>query len=172
MARCFHCFIALGLVAIVVPLGAAVQPLAKTDRQPVKVWTNDDLKKLHDRGLISIVGQPDEEKPKAIDVPRPYVETEDPEWYAAQAAQLNDELEYRKTQLCKYQQAIEDARSLRKTTGSVDLDEGDFAYSPEAGVEILKRHMDEVQMEIQELEDLARRNDIPPGVLRGQQDSY
>jgi hypothetical protein len=172
MARCFDCFFALGLAAIVVPLGVAVRPLAKTDSQPVKVWTNDDLKKLNDRALISIVGQPDEEKPKATEVPRPYVETEDPEWYAAQAAQLNDELEYRKTQLFKYQQAIDDARSLRKTTDSVNLDEGDFANSPEEGVEILKRHVDEVQMEIQELEDLARRNDIPPGVLRGQPDSY
>jgi hypothetical protein len=172
MIRCFQCFFALGLVAIVAPLRAGGPPPAKTDSHPVKVWTNDDLKKLHDLGLISIVGQPDEEKPKAKDVPRPYVETEDPEWYAAQAAQLNDELEYRKTQLSKYQQAIDDARNLRKTTDSVDLDEGEFANSPEAGVEILKRHVDEVQMKIQELEDLARRNDIPPGVLRGQQDSY
>jgi hypothetical protein len=102
----------------------------------------------------------------------------DPTWkpkirscYAPQAAQLNDKPKYRKTQLCKFQQAIDDARSLRKTTGSVDLDEGDFANSPEAGVETLKRHVNEVQMEIQELEDLARRNDIPPGVLRSQQDS-
>ena len=83
MARCFHCFFALELVAIVVPLRADGQPPAKTDSQQVKVWAIDSLKKLHDFGLISIVGQPDEEKPMAIDVPRPYVETEDPELLCA-----------------------------------------------------------------------------------------
>ena len=172
MTRFLYYAVSLGLVAAAMPLRAANRSHAETGSQKAMIWTNDDLEKLRSLGLISIVGQPDEEKPKAKDVPRPYVETEDPEWYAAQAAQLNDEIEYRKTQLSKYQQAIDDARNLRKTTDSVDLDEGEFANSPEAGVEILKRHVDEVQMKIQELEDLARRNDIPPGVLRGQQDSY
>ena len=59
-------------------------------------------------------------------------------------------------------------RDLRKTTGGVNLDEGDLAVTPEVGIEILERHVNEVQLEINELEDLARRHDIPPGTLRGQ----
>ena len=94
--------------------------------------------------------------------------TEDPEWYAVQAAELSEELERRQTQLREYRQAIDDARSLRKTTGGINLDEGDIAITPEAGIEILERHVNEVQTEINELEDLARRHDIPPGTLRGQ----
>jgi len=43
--------------------------------------------------------------------PAPYVETQDPAWYAEQAARLRDELERRQAQLDGYRQAIEDARS-------------------------------------------------------------
>jgi prefoldin subunit 5 len=96
------------------------------------------------------------------------VRTQDPEWYAAQAAKLRAELERRQTQLSEYRQAIDDVRSLRETTGGINLDEGDLALTPEEGIEILERHVDEVQTEINELEDLARRHDIPPGTLRGQ----
>ena len=71
-------------------------------------------------------------------------------------------------QLQENWQAIDDVRSLRKTTGGVNLDEGDLAITPEVGIEILERHVDEVQTEINELEDLAHRHDIPPGTLRGQ----
>ena len=56
---------------------------------------------------------------------------------------------------------------LRTTTGGITLDEGDIAITPEVGIEILERHVNEVQSEINELEDLAHRHDIPPGVLRG-----
>ena len=131
-------------------------------------WTNDDLEKLHSLGLISVVGRIDEEKPTPAPAPEPYVRTQDPEWYAVQAPKLRDELERRQTQLREYRQAIDDARSLRKTTGGINLDEGDIAITPDVGIEILERHVDEVQKEINDLEDLARRHDIPPGTLRGQ----
>ena len=138
------------------------------DSQNAMVWTNDDLEKLHSLGLISVVGRINEEKPTSAPAPEPYVRTQDPEWYAVQAAKLRDELERRQTQLSEYRQAIDDARSLRKTMGGINLDEGDLAITPEVGIEILERHVDQVQTEINELEDLARHNDIPPGTLRGQ----
>jgi HEAT repeat protein len=140
----------------------------ETDSQSAMVWTNDGLEKLHSLGLISIVGSIDGERPTPAPAPRPYVRTQDPEWYAVQAAKLREELERRQSQLQEYRQAIDDARSLRKTTGGINLDEGDLALTPEEGIEILERHVDEVQTEINELEDLARRHDIPPGTLRGQ----
>jgi HEAT repeat protein len=140
----------------------------ETDSQSTMVWTNDDLEKLHSLGLISVVGRIDKEKPTPATAPEPYVRTQDPEWYAVQAAKLRDELERRQTQLREYRQALDDARSLRKTTGGINLDEGDIAITPEVGIEILERHVSEVQTEINDLEDLARRHDIPPGTLRGQ----
>jgi hypothetical protein len=138
------------------------------DRQNRVVWTNDDLEKLHDLGLISIVGPTDEEASPSETVPGPYVMTDDPQWYAEQSAELHAELERRETQLRQYLQALEDARSLRNMTSGINLDEGDIAITPEAGIEILQRRVRAEQENLDALEDLARRNDIPPGVLRGQ----
>jgi hypothetical protein len=168
MKRFLHCAVTLGVIAVAMPLRAANRPHAETDSQNMMVWTNDDIEKLHNIGLISIVGRMDEEKPKSTTAPEPYVRIEDPEWYAAQAARLDIELEHRQSQLREYRQAIDDVRNLRKTTGGINLEEGDLAITPEVGIEILERQISEVQTEINALEDLARRHDIPPGTLRGQ----
>ena len=115
MTRYFPYAVTLGLVSIVMPLRAADRPHAETHNQNTKVWTNDDLEKLHSLGLISIVGRIHAEEPTSARAPETYVRTQDPEWYAEQAAKLRDELERRQTQLREYRQAIDDARSLRKT---------------------------------------------------------
>ena len=156
----------LALVMAAIPSPAANGPHAGTHRQSDAVWTNDDLDKLHALGLISIVG-PDNEKPASAPAPAQYVRAQNPEWYAEQAAKLRDELEYRQTQLRDYQQALDDARSLRESTGGIDLVGEDFATTPEAGIEILQQRVSETQTKFDDLEDLARRNDITPGTLRG-----
>ena len=83
--------------------------------------------------------------------------TDDRQWYAKQSAELHAELERRATQLRQYLQALEDARSLRKMTGGVSLDEGDIAITPEAGIEILQQRVGAQQAKLDALEDLARR---------------
>ncbi len=168
MIRYLYAAVTLGLISVAIPLRAANRPHAGTDSQNAVVWTNDGLQRLHDLGLICIVGQMDEEQPTSTSAPQPYVKTQDPGWYAGQAAKLRDELERRKAQLGGYRQAIEDARSLKTITGGINLDDGDIGITPEAGIEILQQRVNETQTELDELEDLARRNDIPPGTLRGQ----
>jgi hypothetical protein len=101
-------------------------------------------------------------------MPVPYLETQDPAWYAEQAAKLREELERRQVQLGEYRQALEDARSLKETTGGINIDDGDISITPEAGIEILQQRVSETQSGLDDLEDLARRNDIEPGTLRGQ----
>jgi len=160
--------ISMTLGTLAIPLRAATKPRAGTDTRSPVVWTNDDFEKLHSLGLISIVGRTGEEQPASVSAPAPYVETQDPEWYAEQAAQLRDELERRRAQLHEYQKALEDARSLRETTGGINVDEGDMGITPEAGIEFLQQRANETQTELDALEDLARRNDIPPGTLRGE----
>ena len=54
-------------------------------------------------------------------------------------------------------------------TGGINLDDGDIGITPEAGIEILQQRVNETERELDALEDLARRNDIPPGALRGQE---
>jgi hypothetical protein len=53
-------------------------------------------------------------------------------------------------------------------TDGINFDQGDIGITPDAGVEILQRRVQETQSEIDALEDLARHNGIPPGTLRGE----
>jgi len=168
MIRHFCLCFSLALVIAAIPSRAANRPHAGTDRQSKMVWTNDDLDKLHDLGLISIVGRDADEKPISAPVPALYIKTEDPSWYAEQAAKLRDELEYRQAQLRDYRQALDDARNLKESSGGIDLVGEDFAITPEGGIEILQQRLSETQSELDALEDLARRNHIEPGTLRGQ----
>ena len=168
MTRYMFAVITLGVISVAMPMRAADKPHAGSDRQSKVVWTNDDLERLHDLDLICIVGRVNEETLKSASPPQPYLKTQDPRWYAEQAARLRDELERRKAQIDGYRQGIEDARDLKTVTGGINLDDGDIGITPEAGIEILQQRVSEAQAEIDALEDLARRNDIPPGTLRGQ----
>ena len=168
MIRHFCICTCFALVSAAIPLRAANRPHAGTDRDEPVVWTNRDVASLHRPGLISIVGSTDQEKPDPASVPEGYLTIQDPAWYAEQAAKLRDELERRQAQLHEYRQAIEEARSLSQSTGGIDLAGEDFALTPEAGIEILQDRVSKTEAQLDELEDLARRNDIDPGTLRGQ----
>src|SRR5712664_4447062 len=109
--------VCLALVSAAIPLRAANRPHAGTDSQNLVLWTNDDLENLHSLGLISIVGRIDEESPTSASQPQAYVKTQDPEWYAEQAAQLRDELERRRAQLHEYQKALERSTNGPRHTG-------------------------------------------------------
>jgi hypothetical protein len=169
MTRNLGITITLALASVAIPLRAANGPHVGADRQRPQVWTNDDLEKLHGLGLISIVGQVNEEETTEPSVPESYVNTQDPGWYAEEAANLRDELENSQAQLRDFQQAIDDVRSLRQTTGGMSLDYGDIGVTPEDAIGNLQQHVNDVQADLDALEDLARHNGIPPGVLRGQE---
>jgi hypothetical protein len=159
--------VTLGTLAI--PLRAANKPRGGEMKKTAAVWTNEDLEGLRAPGLISVVGPPatvEDASPAAT--PSLYVAIHDSEWYAEEATALRGELERRQARLDEYRQMIEDARSLKTTTGGINLEEGDIGITPEAGIEILQRRVTEVQEKLGDLEDLARRNDIEPGTLHGQ----
>ncbi len=164
----FSLAISMTLGTLAIPVRAAKKPRAGTDSQKPVVWTNDELEKLHGLGLISIVGRANEEQPRSASAPAPHLETQDPQWYAEQAAKLRDELQRRQAQLSGFRQTIEDVRSLKTMRGGINLDEGHVGITPESGIEILQQRVNEAQAEFDTLEDLARRNVIPPGTLRGQ----
>jgi hypothetical protein len=168
MARQILISASLALFFLSIPLRAAHGQQVEADHQRPHVWTNEDLEKLHGLGLISIVGQLDEDSSTRPFAPEPYVETQDPEWYAEQAAGLREELENRQAELSDFQQAIADVQSLSQTTGGISLDYGSVGITPEDAIENLQEGVDETQADLDQLEDLARRNGIPPGVLRGQ----
>jgi hypothetical protein len=165
----FSLAISMTLSVLAIPLRAANKPRAGKTEKTTVLWTNEGLEKLRPLGVISIVDQPNTpEHSTAAALPPLYVKTQDPEWYAEQAARLRDELERRKVELGGYRQAIEDARGLKAMTGGMNLDDGDMGITPEAGIEILQQRVSETRSQLDALEDLARRNEIPPGTLRGQ----
>jgi hypothetical protein len=168
MNRNLYISISLALLFLTIPSRPAHGQQVEPDRQRPMVWTNEDLEKLHDLGLISIVGQVDKDRSTRPSAPEPYVETQDPEWYAEQAANLREELENIQAQLSDFQQAIDDVQSLKQTTGGISFDYGSVGITPDDVIENLREGVDETQSDLDELEDLARRNGIPPGVLRGQ----
>jgi hypothetical protein len=167
MTRQLCTTVTLALVSMAIPLRATERPHAGMDSRTAKVWTNDDLEKLHALGGISIVGRIDNEDATPASPAEPYAET-DPRWYAAQAENLQDELERRRTRLLEYQRALDEARSGAGTTSGINLAEGDTGVTPEDGIEILERGVNETEARLDALEDLARENDIAPGTLRGQ----
>jgi hypothetical protein len=160
--------VSMSLSTLAIPLRAANKPRAGKMEKTNVVWTNEDLRRLTSLGLISIVGQPALAEDVIAAPTPPFVKTQDPEWYAERATKLRDELERRQAELREYRQALDDVRSLREMTGGINLDEGNAGITPESGIELLQRRVQEAQTEFDELEDLARRHDIPSGALRGQ----
>ena len=151
-------------------LGAgAAMPHAGQPSRAKAIWTNEDLERLSSiPGLISVVGQSTEETAQDDTTPAPRSETDDPAWYAAQAASLNAQLAAEQANVRDFIHALEDVRALSATTSGINLDEANIGLTPGATIEILQSRVSETQSELDALEDLARRNDIEPGILRGQ----
>jgi hypothetical protein len=150
------------------------RPAQANQTQPKKIWTNDDTDRLHTQGLISIVGQEVSEtaaqtpaEPAEATFPVYESRLDDPTWYADQAADLQAELDRRQVALRQQQLAITQAVDHRVTDPGVALDKGSPGMTPAEGLANLQAQVEEIQNYLDELSDLARQHDIPPGVLRG-----
>ena len=149
------------------------RPAQGNQNQPKKVWTNEDMDQLRTRGLISIVGQ--EVTVAATQAPAAPAETtfpvyasrlDDPAWYADTAADLQAELDKRQAALLQQQTAIAQSTD-RITEPGIALDKNGPGMTLAEGLANLQAQVQEVQNQLDELSDLARQHDIPPGVLRG-----
>jgi hypothetical protein len=149
------------------------RPAQGNQNQPKKVWTNEDMDQLRARGLISIVGQ--EVTGTGTQAPAAPAETafrafasrlDDPIWYAETAADLQAELDKRQAALLQHQTAIAQAAD-RITEPGIALDKEGPGMTPAEGLANLQAQVQEVQNQLDDLADLARQHDIPPGVLRG-----
>ena len=161
-------------LAIAFPSRAAEKPRPAqgNQNQPKKVWTNEDMDQLRARGLISIVGQEVNEAaaqaavtPSEPTFPVYNSRLDDPEWYAEKATDLQAELDQRQAALQQERQALALAKD-RITQPGVAMDQPTIGVTPGAALAILEAQVDEVQSQLDELSDLARQHDIPPGVLR------
>lgn len=153
------------------PARASQSPSNQSPSKIKKVWTNEDLEQLRDRPLISIVGQ--EPTGAAAQAPAPTVEVfpvyesrlDDPEWYRSKATELQGALDDAMGALQQEVAALAQAQD-RNTAPGVALDKPSVGVTPDAALALLQAHVDDVQMQLDELSDLARQHDIDPGVLR------
>jgi NADH dehydrogenase/NADH:ubiquinone oxidoreductase subunit G len=151
---------------------ADVEKLAAEDIVPKashQLYTNADTAKLASQDNISLVGpEPiSEAAPTNAALPAsyvaPYVETQDPNWYAEQAVQLNAELDRRNEDLRRYVAAIDEAKGRQQSESGVNLVEGNFGVTLDSGRAMLESRVREVESQLEELADLARRNGISAG---------
>jgi hypothetical protein len=167
-----------GFVAVLIFVTAGASPAAKKPRpaqtstqQPKKVWTNDDMGQLRTRGLISIVGQeaPAQAAPAvSVEISFPVYESrlEDPTWYAEKAAELQSALDDAIAALQQERNALAEAKD-GVTAPGVALDKPSVGVTPDAALALFQAQVDDAQMRLDALSDLARQHNISPGVLRG-----
>lgn len=171
------------LTAAVIVLAACASQAAEKPRpaqsnqnQEKKVWTNEDMDQLRSRGLISIVGQ-ETSQPAAPATSAAFVAAEpagpvyesrldDPRWYADTAADLQAQLDKHEADLEQQRAAVALAKD-RITQPGLSLKQDNAGVTPEAGIENLQAQVAETQAMLDELADLARTHNIPPGALRG-----
>ena len=167
-------FLAAPAMAQARPAGQtpAKQQPAKA-RAPKKVWTNEDLEALRSRVAISTVGEaapPVEEKTEeaaaaegaARPAGAPYSRAQDPEWYRQRLSGLRAELDRVEEQIRRLR---DQGRNPTQATNAVALG-ASGGLSPEDQIATLERRRSQVQQQIDELEDQARRNGIEPSRLR------
>lgn len=169
MLRYFNISMVLASLLASGTLGATSQPRPTPAPDATGTWTNEDLERLSRiPSLISIVGQPASKTLQSVETLAPLPKTKDPAWYASQVAALNARLEGEQADLRRFVQALEDVQELKTTTSGINLGAEDAGITPEATLDILQRRVRETQNRLDALEDLAQRNGIEPGILRGQ----
>jgi hypothetical protein len=100
----------VSLSTLAIPLRAAKEPRAGKMEKTRVLWTNEDVAQLSRvPGLISVIGQPMNEVLQRVGAPAPQLTTEDPAWYAAQAASPNARLEAEQAKLRDFTQALASA---------------------------------------------------------------
>jgi hypothetical protein len=156
------------------PAKPAASP--KPDDQK-KVWTNDDVERLNpefvvNRGTqtstnsataVRVVGVvPGQPAPASVAPGSPLDPQQDPRWYAQQLAELDADL-------AAIDSREEQLREFRAT--SAGLPTGLVLNAPCEGITTdnlmaqLEAHRQEIVQQIDALGDLARQNDLPPGIL-------
>jgi hypothetical protein len=140
-------------------------PQDQTQRKDTKrVWTNDDLQHLAARLLANTPASPSSnESPQTTPAEKHYVRAKDAKWYVSQQKPLQTQIDDIDSQLRRLRQARKDGRG---TTGAVALDQDAEGVTTDAQIQILEQRRKKLLLQIDGLENQARRNGVDPGDVR------
>lgn len=170
--------IGLAIPAATFAGGGPAQPAGtpKPDTQ-TKVWTNDDVERLNpdfvavrasqtstnSAAVVRVVGElPVRTTPKSAAPRMPLDPQQDPRWYAQQVTALDADLaaiDSREAELREFR-----ATSAGLPTGLV-LNAPCEGITTDNLIAQLEARRQEIAQQIDALGDLARQNDLPPGIL-------
>jgi hypothetical protein len=127
-----------------------------------KVWTNDELPWLQANVPISTFRAEAGVRAVAAVPKGPYVKELDPDWYRAQITAREDVIAAATAKISSLQLARESGAGL---SGTIPLEAG-MTIDADATVKNLQTQIQLMNIEIGDLEDLARQNSIAPGAIR------
>jgi len=147
-------------------LGAVTAQEGSPPKEAKKVWTNEDLQRprLNEPGAptgVTVADSPNFNTNE--DVGELYSRTKDPTWYVKQIRLLREELEKIDVQVRRLRESLKTGKSV---TSQIVLDQDTPGISPEAQVQVLQQRRSQLEGQIDELEEEARKNDIGRGILR------
>jgi hypothetical protein len=137
-----------------------------------KVWTNEDLERLREGSPISVMGGAAAKGAgaeaagggeKAEAGGAPYIKAKDPQWYRQRMGSLRAELEKIESEISHLRKFVENPYTGQ---AGLSVNQENGRLSPANQIELLERRRNEVRRQMDDLEDEARRNGIPSGVLR------
>lgn len=150
----------------------SLHPAARRDSSVQKTWTNDDIESLRETAPISVFNPTSAVQfatiPATLGAPAvapkpPIMKELDPDWYSAQ-------MEVLQTEMAASAAVVQRIEEIRKSgvgiSGVIPLDREDVGLTPESTVQILQTLNKALGEQVDTLQELARRNDIPPGVVR------
>jgi hypothetical protein len=140
------------------------------DTAAQKVWTNEDIPMLRETAPISIFSANATSQASLAEAPRvaagstqPYVKELDPRWYSQQRDSLQAQIDADEEQIRDIQQIQQTGDGI---SDAIPLDKNAPGLTPYATVEILQNRIAQAEAQIDDLQDLARRNGIPPAAVR------
>ncbi|HEY4710836.1 MAG TPA: hypothetical protein VIH46_11750 [Candidatus Acidoferrales bacterium] len=149
--------------------GPAKPPASSKPDTQKKIWTNDDVERLNPEFVIGRAREPvtnsaasAQSAPPAPSSVVPIDPQQDPQWYAQQVTALDAEL-------AAMDSREEQLREFRST--SAGLPTGLVLNAPCEGITTdnliaqLESRRQEIAQQIDALGDLARENNLPPGIL-------
>jgi hypothetical protein len=149
----------------------SLHPAARRDSSVQKTWTNDDIDALRANAPISVFNPPAMIQIVAVParanapvaVKPPYIKELDADWYATEIGAVQTEIAASSAIV----QRIEDIRkSGAGISNVIPLDREDVGLTPESTIQILQAQSKQLTAKVDDLQELARRNDIPPGAIR------